>query len=164
MLSTTQPPIDGVVLSVIRTRDGGAGFAKCHIPASDRPPHMAKDSRYYRRTSSGRRCVEHFEVEDMFARRRGPKLELTVTARQGGMELVVGLKNTGRGSAKAPYLALGCPPPFRGSWGLTVTVLKVSLSYRPKRSHTHGNMAHMQISLFTRGRHCTWRHSLEKTT
>jgi Putative DNA-binding domain len=114
VLSATQPPVDGVVLSVIRASDTG-GFVKCQIPASDRLPHMAKDSRYYRRTSNGRRRVEHFEVEDMFARRRGPQLELTVTPRANGMELVVGLKNTGRGSARAPYLALACQPPFRRS-------------------------------------------------
>ena len=54
----------------------------------------------------------------MFARRRGPKLELTVTARQGGMELVVGLKNTGRGSAKAPYFSPWVPASLPRKLGL----------------------------------------------
>lgn len=78
---------------------------------------MAKmgEDRYYKRSGHRTYRMEHFDVADMFGRRARPKLELTLRSRSNGNEILFGLKNTGRGVARAPYLAISCPPPFRRS-------------------------------------------------
>jgi hypothetical protein len=105
ILEATQPPVDGVTLAVV-SANGGAGFVKCLIPASDKTPHMASDNRYYRRTSNGSRQMEHYELEDMFGRRQRPALKLrlalfpTTFNHVPCESLEVGLINEGRVVAK----------------------------------------------------------------
>jgi hypothetical protein len=60
-------------------------------------------------------------VEDMFGRRKRPKLRLTTRIDQRGLytSIFVSIENVGRGTAKAPYLAFNVEQPFRPStWGL----------------------------------------------
>jgi hypothetical protein len=54
--------------------------------------------------------MEHFDLEDMFGRRKKPQLRMKVTVSRG--EILIGLKNEGRGTAKAPYLSFVIPEPF----------------------------------------------------
>jgi hypothetical protein len=57
---------------------------------------------------------EHFDIADVFGRRKRPRL--SVKADIGfneGARLIVSLKNIGRVSARAPYLAFKCSLPFR---------------------------------------------------
>ncbi len=72
---------------------------------------MAKlgEDRYYKRSGTGFYKMEHFDVADMFGRRRKPLLDLVirVVMGSGGPELVLGLRNSGRGTARAPFLAFG---------------------------------------------------------
>jgi hypothetical protein len=56
--------------------------------------------------------MEHFDLEDMFGRRKKPKLSLAATLIPNRGEIVIGLRNEGRGSAKAPYLSFVIPEPF----------------------------------------------------
>jgi hypothetical protein len=110
-LGATQPPVDGVALAVV-SADGGAGFVKCLIPASDKPPHMATDNKYYRRTSNGSRQMEHYELEDMFGRSQRPALNLRLALLPTTIDdvpceiLEVGLINVGRAIAKFAGLFL----------------------------------------------------------
>jgi hypothetical protein len=112
VLSTTQPPIDNVLIEVI-PGIGSEGYLKCLIPASDKPPHMAMGAGglYWRRTSNCFRSMEHFELEDMFGRRQRPALKIFVRLDVlGGPQhcehLKIFLSNEGRAVAK--YAGFHC--------------------------------------------------------
>ena len=96
---------------------GSAGLAMSYIPESDSGPHMAKlgEDRYYKRSGDSFYRMEHFDLEDMFGRRKKPKLVLSTRVTGSGFSLTiyVGIRNEGRGTAKAPYLAFQCPRRFR---------------------------------------------------
>jgi hypothetical protein len=112
------PIVSGVRHRIIPAEPAGeGGYAVTLVPESDAGPHMAKmgEDRYYKRSGHRRYRMEHFDIVDMFGRRARPKLELTARPRSNGNEIIFGLKNTGRGVARAPYLAISCPPPFRRS-------------------------------------------------
>lgn len=116
------PLVDGVLHKEI-ARDAGKGFAASYIPPSDAGPHMAKlgEDHYFKRSGDGFYRMEHYDIEDMFGRRRKPVLRLVTSLRGIGMnaEIVIGIKNTGRGPAKAPYLAFEVSRPFqRSRYGL----------------------------------------------
>lgn len=118
----TRPQIDGVRHKPIL--DGNdRGFAVTLVPESDSGPHMAKlgEDRYYKRSGDAFYLMEHFDLEDMFGRRKRPILRLTTRIDQRGLHtsIFVGIENVGRGTAKAPYLAFNVEQPFRPSaWGL----------------------------------------------
>jgi hypothetical protein len=59
--------------------------------------------------------MEHYDIADMFGRRQRPRLELTARPRSKGTEIIIGLRNTGRTVARAPYLEISTEPPFRRS-------------------------------------------------
>lgn len=74
---------------------------------------------YLRRSGDSFLKVEHFEIADMFGRRPKPELGITYTiprAAHGSdyysLRIVVAIENTGRGTARAPYLAVRVDPPF----------------------------------------------------
>jgi hypothetical protein len=114
------PSVDGVLHEALEIPDArGRGYAKTLVPASESTPHMAKlaEDRYYKRNGSSFKRMEHFDLEDMFGRRPKPKLDLYTDLRRGGRSgagagrqseciVVVGILNTGRRCARAPYLAI----------------------------------------------------------
>lgn len=129
--SAVNPDVDGVIhRQVLLGAD--EGIAATLVPASDSGPHMAKagEDRYFKRSGAQFIRMEHFDVEDMFGRRKRPKLSLAhriilgSTTQSGGQEtkefkIVLGLHNSGRGSASAPYLGLAVSPPYRlESWSI----------------------------------------------
>lgn len=106
ILNTTQPPVDGVRIEVIACPAGG-GYVKCFVPPSDRPPHRAMLAKreYWRRTSTGHRRMEHYELEDTFGRRLRPVLRVGVKLAEppgaDPQEIVrLTFKNEGRGLAR----------------------------------------------------------------
>lgn len=109
------PCVDGVNHKILEI-DNGKGYAITYIPESVRGPHMAKlgEFRYYKRSGDSFYVMEHFDIEDMFGRRKKPKLDLSIIVSGKGnrSNIILGLENTGRGSAKAPYLAFLVPEPF----------------------------------------------------
>jgi len=122
------PVVDGVLHRGISTT-GDRGFAATLVPASDAGPHMAKagEDRYYKRSGGSFRRMEHFDIEDMFGRRKKPKLsvsyEIFCAGVSGGPQgstrsfrVVLGIENAGRGSARAPYLAVQIEKPFEIDW------------------------------------------------
>lgn len=116
------PRIDGVRHRPI-ARPNGNGFAATLVPESDAGPHMAKlgEDRYFKRSGTSFYRMEHFDVADMFGRRRRPKLSVTtqIVGIADGARIVLGLRNDGRSSARAPYLAFDVPFPFkRDEFGL----------------------------------------------
>jgi hypothetical protein len=114
--NAVSPIVDGIVHKPLFT-SSNKGFAVTLIPESDSGPHMAKlgEDRYYKRSGDSFYRMEHFDLEDMFGRRRKAKLELYTRVAKGADETIVflGLQNLGRGSAVAPYLAYNVPEPYR---------------------------------------------------
>jgi hypothetical protein len=77
--------------------------------------------RYIKRSGSQFLRMEHYEVADMFGRRRRPRLSLSyriVERVRGGAgtiqyAIILGIENSGRGPAKAPFLKITLPAPLR---------------------------------------------------
>lgn len=98
-------------------------FVVTFVPESQSSPHMARlgEDRYYKRSGDSFYMMEHFDIADMFARRRKPQLKLEFYVRDPGpyAKIVLGLRNVGRASARAPYLWVTPALPFtRHPYGL----------------------------------------------
>jgi hypothetical protein len=99
------------------------GIVATLIPASDAGPHMARgpgQQRYYRRTESSFRPLEHYEIADLFGRRAHPLLAVRTEYRCGlanfyqdfsggnvGVRLRFVIENRGRGFARFLCFTLG---------------------------------------------------------
>lgn len=107
------PQVDGVRHRAIVSGDD-SGFAVTLVPESEAGPHMAKlgEDRYYKRSGDTFYRMEHFDLEDMFGRRKKPKLALEAEFIHNGCEILIALRNDGRGTAKAPYVSFVIPDPF----------------------------------------------------
>jgi|GEM_PF-1565024 len=75
LIDRISPPIEGLRIHPIRNNKGRVIFL-IDIPASDRAPHMAADYRYYCRQNFQKRIMEHYQIADMFGKRRRPNIEL----------------------------------------------------------------------------------------
>jgi hypothetical protein len=96
------------------------GLAVTLVPESDSGPHMAlfREDRYYKRSGDSFYKMEHFDIEDMFGRRKKPKLSLSYIlglvheknhGNSVGIDVLIRLTNEGRGSARAPFLQIVKP-------------------------------------------------------
>jgi len=119
---SVSPIVEGIQNKLIELSCGSDnGIVATLIPPSDSGPHMAKsgEDRYYKRSGDSFYKMEHFDIEDMFGRRKKPKLELytkivikDVTINQQIPDkkyeiiIVIGLENKGRGIALYPYLKI----------------------------------------------------------
>lgn len=126
LLNTVQPVVDGIWIDVVATDDDAtAGYVKCLVPASDKSPHRAMQAgrEYFKRSTEGFYRLEHFDLEDMFGRRPVPRIALETRIVQRGTTgggggttyrglLILSIVNRGRGSARAPYLAVATAPPY----------------------------------------------------
>lgn len=110
--SAVSPVVDGVDHRLVN--GPGGPFALTHVPESSSGPHMAKlgEDRYFKRNGDKFLRMEHFDIADMFGRRRRPALKLFLEKQGNGETLLVTIRNEGRGIAKAPYLALKMPSEF----------------------------------------------------
>ena len=65
------PIVDGILHRAIPF-DSDAGCVISLVPESSSGPHMSKlgEDRYYKRSGDSFRCLEHFDLEDMFGRRQ----------------------------------------------------------------------------------------------
>jgi hypothetical protein len=126
--SWISPPPDGVLHKVITMSGPDKGCAVTFVPESDSVPHMYNsEHRYYKRNGNRFLPMEHYEVADMFGRRKRPKLEFFYRIHSAELvkvpagptvrcEIAVGLRNIGKGSAKFPYLNIKVSPPFSISY------------------------------------------------
>jgi hypothetical protein len=101
--------IDGLKIVPIRNDAGGVIFL-IDIPKSENPPHMASDNRYYKRLNFRRVPMEHYEIADLFGRRRKPLLTLIpvledVDIKKGKNWFKMRLYLTNKGKAVAKYVA-----------------------------------------------------------
>jgi len=97
--------------------DQTKGYAVTLVPVSQNGPHMAMagESRYYKRSGDSFYRLEHFDLVDLFGRR--PQAALEFFARpmlhdSDYIDVVIGIKNIGRGLARFPYLSVNVPEPF----------------------------------------------------
>lgn len=95
----------------------GGPFAVSYVPETDGDPCMAEHghSRYFKRSSGSFYRMAHFDVADMFGRRRRPVLAVLFALESNGASVRVSIRNDGRGPALAPYLSLRLPNNFRVS-------------------------------------------------
>ena len=110
------PIVDGVRHRKIKAA-GTGGYAVTLIPESYASPHMAKggEDRYYKRSGDSFYRMEHYDIEDMFGRRKKPKLILQAWCKRTsplGVNVILGLKNLGRGTAKYPYVTIDVKRPY----------------------------------------------------
>lgn len=102
------PSVNQVQHRAIET-EGGRGYALTVVPESETGPHMAKlgENRYYKRIGDGFYKMEHYDIADMFGRRRRPKLKVFYRVVGVGQqaEVHLGLRNDGRATARAPFFA-----------------------------------------------------------
>jgi hypothetical protein len=141
--AATSPAVDGVQHRLIEA-EGGL-FAVTFAPESDRGAHMAKlgEDRHFKRSGDQFRRVEHFDIADMFGRRRRPVLAVTLETEGHGETIRVSITNRGRGIAKAPYLTLTPPK----NW----------------QSSTHGYDGGGTLGLRRIGRDAIWRFGSDAT-
>lgn len=119
------PDIDGDWIPT-SAKLGREGFGVIFIPESLLPPHRVilnhKDikNHYYVRSGESFVVASHTQLEDMFGRRPKPKLALStnvVISSQSGSKyqlyVILGISNTGRGTAKSPFLSVRVHPPYQ---------------------------------------------------
>lgn len=72
------PPIDGVIHTKIDIGDD-SGYVKTFVPPSENAPHMANyaDKHYYKRSGGNFYQCEHYDIIDIFSRRKSPKIGLS---------------------------------------------------------------------------------------
>ncbi|MCX5813913.1 MAG: ATP-binding protein [Proteobacteria bacterium] len=149
------PLVEGVLHKKIPS-SGDKGFGVTLIPWSDSGPHMAKlgENRYFKRSGDSFYVMEHFDIEDMFGRRKKPKLvfKTKILARVGddlNFRVIVALENMGRGVAKSPFLEINLNFPYNiadygldgnGSFGLAV--LPSSLGSTSHKYGASGRVIH----------------------
>ena len=119
-------PINERVRTKTMEDSAGCGYAVTIVPESDLGPHMAqnREGRYYKRSGSSFYQMEHFDLADMFGRRRRPLLHAVVklTGQRGGSRssagaehvnaIAVFLRNAGRGSARNLFVRVSVNRPF----------------------------------------------------
>jgi hypothetical protein len=117
--SAVNPIVDGVLHRAFPDV-GDSGFAATLVPASDGGPHMAKngEDRYFKRTGDRFAKTEHFEIQDMFGRRKRPQLHLRCTVLERSpnpseKKIRVSIENRGRVSAVVPYLVIKVHRPHK---------------------------------------------------
>lgn len=122
------PTIKGIVHKEINIGND-IGFIKSLVPESDVAPHMANfaGKHYYKRNGDSFYQAEHFDIVDMFSRRKEPRLQLRVKnftkqlvhQTRWRLELVLSIENVGQSVAKFPYLAINSKPQlFWADFGL----------------------------------------------
>ena len=77
LLGNIAPKIQGLKPYEIELENGNF-ILVLEVPQSQYGPHMAKGNRYYKRRQTKAEPMEHYEVEDVRNRSRGPLLQLNI--------------------------------------------------------------------------------------
>lgn len=116
------PPIIGIEHKKIEISED-TGYVKTFIPQSENAPHMANFSgkHYYKRSGDSFYQCEHYDIVDMFSRKKSPQLKVNVKVIAKDIrhqiyyrwKILVSVINVGNSIAKYPYLALNLSNGFR---------------------------------------------------
>jgi hypothetical protein len=116
------PKIEGVINSKIEISKD-IGFVKTFVPASQIAPHMAHfaGKHYYKRSGDSFYQCEHFDIMDMFSRKRSPDLELSIRVAKKHddgrfHQYFIIISITNKGKAIGRYLSLS----FNLKYGFSV--------------------------------------------
>lgn len=109
------PTVIGVIHEKIECGDD-LGYIKTLVPKSEVAPHMAiyAGKYYYKRSGDSFYQCEHYDIIDMFSRKKSPKLKFVIKVISKEMihqvkyryRILVSIMNEGHNIAKYPYLAL----------------------------------------------------------
>lgn len=109
------PTIEGVLHEKIDIGDD-IGYVKTYVPKSESAPHMAifSEKHYYKRSGDSFYQCEHYDIVDMFSRKKSPKLKVTsklltkdkMHQVRYRYYVLLSITNEGQNIAKYPYLAL----------------------------------------------------------
>lgn len=111
------PKIDNIKIEETKN----TGYIKILVPESQKGPHMAKlgEDRYYKRSGDSFYKMEHYDIQDMFGKRRQPLLKLLYsiypshsTNNEKYGNIILSLTNIGRGIAHYPYLSIFVNSPY----------------------------------------------------
>jgi Putative DNA-binding domain len=126
------PSILGVRHKKIITGED-TGYLVTYVPPSDDCPHMANyaEKHYYKRSGDNFYPCEHYDIVDLFNRKKFPKLEVKIdeikchySGSVGGnphyeISTNVFITNSGKTMAKYPRLSLTVNRPYRvADWGI----------------------------------------------
>ncbi len=117
------PLISGVLHEKIE-EGADTGYVKTFIPPSNNAPHMAiiGGKHYYKRSGDSFYQCEHYDIVDMFSRKKSPDLILKTrilprsNASMGDrykFEIILSLQNNGKAIARYPYLCIDCNHQYR---------------------------------------------------
>ncbi|MDX2174781.1 MAG: ATP-binding protein [Bacteroidota bacterium] len=115
------PTIIGIEHQKIES-DKDVGYIKTFVPISDNVPHMAlyAHKHYYKRSGDSFYQCEHFDIVDMFSRKKSPDLRITCKILNKDMrnqvnyryQVIISIENIGKNVAKLPYVALNLSNSF----------------------------------------------------
>ncbi|MDY0780694.1 ATP-binding protein [Tenacibaculum sp. IB213877] len=118
------PVITGIEHKKIEIEED-TGYIITYVPSSDYAPHMANYSNkhYYKRSGDSFYICEHFDIKDMFQRKKSAQLDLnlkdkkinTIHSNQIRIELTLSLMNKGKNYAKAPLVIVSINTPYKFS-------------------------------------------------
>ncbi|MBB63429.1 MAG: hypothetical protein CMO81_00005 [Waddliaceae bacterium] len=115
-------------LSVKDPEDDTQGVMVVYVPEYDGDPVMNmqndKVKGYYKRSGESTVKMEHYEIADRFGKRPHPQLEICAKIKRGSwthgrsisVQVVLGIRNTGRGSARFPYISVTSKNQHFQSW------------------------------------------------
>jgi len=103
LLAKIQFPIEGITVVPLRRTPRSKGFVYLiDVPQSDRAPHRVNELFYFQRTNFSTSEMRHYQVADLFGKRRVPDLGITASAthandgHENSLRLVVTMTNRGR--------------------------------------------------------------------
>jgi hypothetical protein len=121
-----QFPIEGINIFPIRVGiRSNYSIYLIDVPQSTRAPHRVNELYYFQRYNFDVLQMHHYQIADLFGKRRKPYLQLQSTIVRGGNSssggtitvyhgrVVFSIRNTGMGIAKYPYLSIKLPKPYR---------------------------------------------------
>lgn len=121
------PPIIGIEHKKIEITED-IGYIKTFVPQSENAPHMANFSgkHYYKRSGDSFYQCEHYDIVDMFSRKKSPQLKVAVKVINKQIQhqthsrwnILVSIINEGNNIAKYPYLALNLSQGTADEFGL----------------------------------------------
>jgi hypothetical protein len=110
LIAKVHPTIDGLrILPVRKSNGSGLVMFLIDIPQGLNPPYMASEKKYYKRLNFRKYAMEHYEVADLFGRRRKPLLTLTsklesIDVKDNQFVCTLRLLLANRGRALAKYV------------------------------------------------------------
>jgi len=113
--SNVNRKIEGCEIEEIKSEADNTKFViVVNVPKSDIIPHQSGSKKYYRRSNSRVRAMEHYEVEDSFFRRKRPNLEIELIrcpTRAPSYDIII--HNNGKVLAEKIFIKLLIPSVFK---------------------------------------------------